>query len=461
LILPNSPTYVIAAYGILKIGAIIVNINVMTQGEELILSLNNSGARVVVTLDLFVQNLFAVAKKAAIERIIIHSVFGLEKKIEREKGVPEPVIFNDLVSAHPREEPPLDCLSEDIALLQYTSGATGTPKAAVLTHRNIVSNLIQINAAMPVEGRGNDAVICIIPFFHVFGTTICLHLSVYKGYRMILVPIFDWSSILSIIEMIETYRPISFPAVPPLWAALVSHPEAEHCPLSSIEVSSSGGAPTPRWVQENYEKLTGKKIVEAYGLSESASTTHMNPLHDVVPGSIGIPIPDTEAKIVDIETGERECPVGEIGELVIRGPQIMQGYWGNPELTAKALREGWLYTGDLARVDKKGYFYIVDRRDDLIISSGYNVYPSDVENVLNKHPRVKEAAVVGVPDAVRGETIRAFVVTEEEGGVDTKELLAYCRQNLPTFKVPKSIVFRDEIPRNPAGKPVRRILKGQ
>jgi long-chain acyl-CoA synthetase len=459
LILPNSPTYVIAAYGIMKMGALIVNINVMTQGEELIQSLNDSGSRAAITLDLFVQNVFVVAKKTILERIIIHSVFGLEKKMDLEAGVPEPLIFNDLVAAQSKEEPELACSGEDIAVLQYTSGATGSPKAAALTHQNIVSNVIQIDGAMSTGDLGNGAVICIIPFFHVFGMTICLHLSVYKGYRMVLVPIFDWSSILSLMEMIEKYRPISFPAVAPLWAALVSYPEADQFPLSSIKIPSGGGAPMPLWVQENFEKLTGRKIMEAYGLSEASSTTHMNPVEGVVPGSIGIPIPDTEARIVDIETGEKECPRGEVGELVVKGPQIMKGYWNNPELTAKTLREGWLYTGDLARMDNEGYFYLVDRRDDLIISSGYNIYPSDVEAVLLKHAKVKDAAVIGAPDAVRGQSIKAFVVLEEEGSAGKKELLAFCRKNLSAFKIPKSIVFREEIPRNPAGKPLRRVLR--
>ncbi|MCP4666667.1 MAG: long-chain fatty acid--CoA ligase [Deltaproteobacteria bacterium] len=459
LILPNAPTYVIAAYGAMKMGAVIVNINAMTQGKELIQSLNDSGSRVVVTLDLFVQNVFAVAAKIPLEKIIIHSVFGLEKKMDPEAGVPAPLIFNDLVSAQPKEEPELRCAGEDIAVLQYTSGATGNPKAAVLTHKNIVSNVTQINGAMPVGDLGNEAVICIVPFFHVFGMTVCLHLSVFKGYRMILIPIFDWSSILSLMEMIEKYRPHSFPAVAPLWAALVSHPEAAQFPLSSIEIPSGGGAPMPPWVQENYEKLTGRKIMEAYGLSEASSTTHINPIEHVVPGSIGVPIPDTEAKIVDIETGENECPQGDVGELIVKGPQIMEGYWNDPGLTAKALRGEWLYTGDLARVDHEGYFYIVDRRDDLIISSGYNIYPSDVEAVLMKHPEVKDVAVIGAPDAVRGQSIKAFVVLKEEGGAGKKELLAFCRERLPAYKVPKSIVFRDDIPRNPAGKPLRRVLR--
>jgi long-chain acyl-CoA synthetase len=459
LLLPNTPTSIIACYGILKMGAIVVNINVMTAGEELEGLLNDSGSRMVVTLDLFLQNALRVVGKTRVERIAIHSVFGLEKKITPERGLPDILIFNDLVSSHPTEEPELRCAPENIAVLQYTSGATGTPKAAVLTHKNIVCNVIQVNSAMALEGLENGAVICIIPFFHVFGMTICLHLSIYKGYRMILVPQFDWSAALSLLELIEKYRPVSFPAVPPLWAALVSHPETQQYPLSSIRVPSAGGSPMPDWVQENYERMTGRRIMEAYGLSEASPTTHMNPLDRRVPGSIGRPLPDTEAKIVEIESGDRECPTGEIGELVVRGPQVMQGYWNRPELSAKALRGGWLYTGDLARVDEDGFFYVVDRRDDLIISKGFNVYPSDVERILIRHPKVKEAAVVGKPHDIRGETITAYVVPKEREGVRKTEILEYCRENLPEFKVPRSVVFRDDIPCNPAGKPLRKILR--
>jgi long-chain acyl-CoA synthetase len=410
-------------------------------------------------LDIFVQSALKVFKETPLEQIIIHSVFGMEAKLDLETGIPKPLIFNDLVSSHPWEEPPMAATVDDIAVLQYTSGATGTPKAAVLTHRNIVSNMFQINASMPQHAPENGAVICIIPFFHVFGMTVCMNISVFKGYRMVLLPRFDWSSVLSLMELIEKYRPYSFPAVPSLWAALVSHPEAQYFPLSDIWIPSSGGAPLPAWVQENYESLTGKKIMEAYGLSETASTTHINPLEKGgVTGSIGVPLPGTEAKIVDMETGEKACAVGEVGELIVRGPQVMQGYWKDPELTEKVLKGGWLYTGDLARVDENGFFYVVDRRDDLIISRGYNIYPSEVEKVLTRYPGVKQAAVVGIPDDIRGQSITAFVV-REKSEITKEELLAHCREHLSDYKIPKAIWFRKQIPLNPAGKPLRRILR--
>lgn len=460
LVLPNSPTYVIASYAVLKLGAIVVNINVMSHGDELVSFINDSGSRVVITLDIFVQNVLGIVKKTCLEEIVIHSVFGLEKKLEIEEGVPEIRIFGDLVEAFSTDDFPLQCSGDDIAILQYTSGSTGTPKAAVLTHRNIVSNVIQISNWNRTETPSNPAVICIIPFFHVFGMTICLHLSVYKAYRMILLPMFDWSSIIDLLNIIKDYRPVSFPAVPALFAALVSHPEAVAYRLSSIEIASAGGAPLPLWVQEKYEKLTGRKLAVAYGLSEASSSTHISPfLGGAAAGSIGVPLPDTDARIVDLETGKVDCPDGEIGELIVKGPQVMQGYWNSPDQTEKALRRGWLYTGDLARMDENGYFHIVDRKDDLIISSGFNVYPSEVENVLIRHSGVKDAGVIGAPDRIRGASIVAYVVMEEGKSFDRKGLLAHCREHLPEFKVPRRINQREEIPYNRVGKPLRRVLR--
>ena len=462
IILPNSPTYVIASYAILKIGAIVVNINVMSHGDELVTFINDSDSKIVITLDIFLKNVLGIIKKTGVEKIIFHSAYGLEKKIELEKGSPVLEPFNALVEANSKENFPLACSSNDIAVLQYTSGSTGTPKAAVLTHRNIVSNIMQVNSWDRVSTRGNSAVICIIPFFHVFGMTICLHLSVFKGYRMILLPMFDWSSIIDLLKMVKDYRPISFPAVPALFAALVSHPEAAKYSLSSIEIASGGGAPLPVWVQEKYETLTGKKIAASYGLSEASSATHISPFQgEAALGSIGLPLPDTDAKIVDIKTGKKDCPPGEIGELIIKGPQIMQGYWKNPKKTGKVLRGGWLYTGDLARMDENGFFYILDRKDDLIITSGFNVYPSDVEKVLIKHPGVKDVAVIGAPDRIRGESIVAYVVMNERESFDRKNLLDHCREHLPEFKVPRIIMQREEIPYNRVGKPLRKILRDE
>jgi long-chain acyl-CoA synthetase len=461
LLLVNSPIYVIAFFAALKIGAVVANLSVGIQGEELIRCLNESGAKGVVTMDLFAQNIYKVIKNTKVKTVILHSVMGLEKKMRFEEGVPQPQLFQEvLAAARNTEEPAVQVSPGDVAVLQYTSGSTGAPKAATLTHANLVASVLQSAAWMGMSA-GNAAVMCVIPFFHVFGMSACLLLSVFKGYRMVLLPRIDLMDILSLMKTIETYRPISFPAVPSLWGAILSlPPEAARNQLSSIQVATSGGAPLPSWAHEKFENLTGRKMMEAYGLSEASSATHFTPYPRGGPrGSVGVPLPDTEARIMDIETGEKECPAGEIGELVVKGPQIMRGYWNNQDLTSAALRKGWFYTGDLARMDQDGFFYIVDRKDDLIISSGFNVYPSQIEEVLEKHPKIREAAVIGAPDRIKGQAIVAVIVLREGMQGDKEEFLNYCKENMPDYRMPKTILFRDAIPRNPAGKILKRVLK--
>jgi long-chain acyl-CoA synthetase len=461
-LLVNSPVYAIAFFAVLKIGAIVVNLNVGIQGEELTRCLNESGAKVVVTLDLFGQNIYKVIKNTRLKTVILHSVMGLEKKMRFEESVPQPQLFQELLAgARDTQEPAVQVSPEDVAVLQYTSGSTGAPKAATLTHANLIASVLQTDTWMGIENAGNAAVMCVIPFFHVFGMSACLLLSVCKGYRMILLPRIDLMDMLSLIKTIETYRPISFPAVPSLWMAILSlPPEKARDQISSIQVATSGGASLPAWAHEKFEILTGRKMMEAYGLSEATSATHFTPYPRGGPrGSIGVPLPDTEARIMDIETGERECPVSEVGELAVKGPQIMQGYWNSKDLTSASLRDGWFYTGDLARMDQEGFFYIVDRKDDLILSSGFNVYPSQIEEVLEKHPKIKEAAVIGVPDRIKGQAILAVIVLREGMKGDKEEFLTYCKENMPGYRMPKAILLRDALPRNPAGKILRRVLK--
>jgi long-chain acyl-CoA synthetase len=413
-------------------------------------------------LDIFTQNVYQVIKHTGVKTVILHSVFGLEKKISLAEGVPQPQLFGGLLdSVQSAEDPVAQISPEDVAVLQYTSGSTGTPKAATLTHANIVASVVQSDTWMGVTGVGNAAVMCVIPFFHVFGMSACMLVSVLKGYRMVLLPRIDLMDILSLMKLLETYKPISFPAVPSLWTAIMSLlPESARTQLSSIQVAISGGAPLPSSVHDRFEELTGRKIMEAYGLSEASSATHITPYpHGAPRGSIGLPLPDTKAKIMDIETGQRECHVGEVGELVVKGPQIMQGYWNNPDLTAAVLRNGWLFTGDMARVDEDGYFYLVDRKDDLIISNGFNIYPGQIEDVLKRHPKVKDAAVIGIPDRTRGQAIVAVVALKEGLGGNKEEFLKYCKENMPNYRLPKTILIRDAIPRDPAGKLLRRILR--
>jgi long-chain acyl-CoA synthetase len=462
LILVNSPTYVIAFFAALKLGIIVANFSVGTQGEELARCLNSSGATAVVTLDIFAPNLYSVVKNTGVKTVFLHSVFGLEKKIPIEDGMPKPqVLLEALASVENAAEPVVEISPSDVAVLQYTSGSTGAPKAATLTHSNIVASVLQSDIWMGISGAGNAAVMCVIPFFHVFGMSACLLISVLKGYRMILLPRMDFMDILSLVKMLETYRPISFPAVPSLWSAIVSiPPEVAKTHLSSIRVAISGGAPLPTSVHDRFEELTGTKIMEAYGLSEASSATHITPYpHGAPRGSIGLPLPDTDVRIMDMKTGLSECNVGEVGELVVKGPQIMQGYWNDNELTAAVLRNGWLYTGDMARMDEEGYFTLVDRKDDLIISNGFNVYPGQIEDVLKRHPKIKDAAVIGIPDRVKGQAIIAVIALKEGLLGDKKEFLDYCKENMPDYRLPKTILLRGDIPRDPAGKLLRRILK--
>jgi long-chain acyl-CoA synthetase len=462
LLLVNSPTYVFAFFAVVKLGAVVVNLSMGIQGEELARCLNDSGAKAVVTLDLFVQGVYAVIKKTGVKAVILHSVFGLEKGMVLEPGVPQPLLFQDLVaSAGTAEEPAIHVSPGDVAVLQYTSGSTGAPKAASLTHKNVVASVLQSDNWVGISDAGNAAVLCLIPFFHVFGMSACLLISVLRGYRMVLLPRIDLMDILSLMETLKTYRPISFPAVPSLWAAILTlPPEVAREHLSPIRMATSGGAPLPQWAHERFEELTGRRIVEAYGLSEASSATHFAPYPRGGPiGSIGVPLPDTEAKIVDRETGNTEAGAGEIGELVVRGPQIMRGYWNNEALTSSALRKGWLYTGDLARMDQDGFFYLVDRKDELIISSGFNIYPGEIEEVLRKHPKVKDAAAVGVPDRIKGQAVVAVIALKPGVQADKQELLKYCKDNMPDYRLPRAILFKEEIPRDPAGKILRRMVR--
>jgi len=461
-LLVNSPTYVIAFFAVLKIGAVVVNLNVGIYGEELARCLKESGARIVVTLDLFAQGVYAVIKDTEVKTVILHSVFGMEKNMSLEQGAPPPRIFQEvLASGGSAEEPGAHVSPGDVAVLQYTSGSTGAPKAAILTHSSIVSAVLQSDVWVGIKDAGNAALMCVIPFFHVFGMSACLLISVLNGYRMVLLPRIDLMDILSLVKILETYRPISFPAVPSLWAAILSlPPEAAGNQISSIRVATSGGAPLPPWVHERFQELTGRRIAEAYGLSEASSATHFTPFPAGGPeGSIGLPLPDTDARVMDIEKGERECGTGEVGELVVKGPQIMQGYWSRKELTSASLRDGWLYTGDLVRMDQDGFFYLVDRKDDLIISSGFNIYPTEIEEVLKRHPKVRDAAVLGVPDRIKGQSILAVIALKEGMAGDKEEFLAYCKENVPDYRMPRTILLRDEIPRDPAGKILRRVLR--
>lgn len=469
LVLPNTPTYVMAFYALMRLGAVAVNVSPGSQGSELAHILRDSGAIALVTLDVFLPGLYKALPGSAVRHLFITSLQGLEKRLPLPEGVPPPRPFEELLRppGGPAQPAPAEIAvgADELAVLQYTSGSTGVPKAVMLSHRGVLASVAQSDVWMSERQPPNVAVLCVIPFFHVFGLTIGLNLGIAKAYRLILIPRLDALDLVPLIRLIEAEKPVSLPAVPSLWAALLSHPGVTAEVLRPVRVPSSGGAPLPAWVQEKFRALTGRPIYEAYGLSEASGATHCAPFPEGAPlGSIGRPLGAIEARLLDPSDadGEREVPPDQpdaVGELVVRGEPVMMGYFQNPELTARVLRGGWLRTGDLARRDADGFYYVVDRKDDLIITSGYNLYPSEIEAVILRHPAVKDVAVVGVPDRLRGQVARAHVVLKEGAAVSADELLALCRDNLSPHKVPRFVVFTDSVPRNPAGKTVRKGLR--
>jgi long-chain acyl-CoA synthetase len=366
--------------------------------------------------------------------------------------------YADLLQEGKSQAPPVVPVDPDeVALLQYTGGTTGFSKGAMLTHYNLVSDVVQCVSWNVGAERGKERMLAVLPFFHVYGMTVAMNEAIYLAATIILLPRFQVDDCL---EAINAYQPTRFPGVPTMYIALVNHPKVKDYKISSIKVCSSGSAPMPVEALRKFEELTGGKISEGYGLTEASPVTHANPFSGQRKiGSIGLPRPDTDAKIADLETGEKDLPPGEEGELCIRGPQVMKGYWNRPEESAKSLRDGWLYTGDIARMDEEGYFYIADRKKDMIICGGYNVYPREVEETLYLNPKVLEASVLGIPDPYRGETVKAFIVLKPGKKATGEEMIEFCRENLARFKVPTVIEFRDELPKSHVGKVLKKVLR--
>jgi long-chain acyl-CoA synthetase len=348
---------------------------------------------------------------------------------------------------------------EDIAVLQYTGGTTGVSKGVMLTHRNLICNTYQcMEFAIGME-YGLERILTILPVFHVYGMTNCVNFAIAIAATQILMPRFDVEKTL---EAVKQHQPTWFPGVPTMFMAINNFPRVEEYReyFAAMKGFSSGSAPLPLEVAQRFTKVTkGSNLIEGYGLSETSPTTHSNPMdRPNKQGSIGLPMPDTDCLIMDLETGTKEMPVGELGEICIKGPQVMKGYWNKPEETAKTLREGWLYTGDIGKMDEDGYFYVVDRKKDIIIAGGYNIYPRDIEEVLFEHPKVKEAVIAGVPDHYRGETVKAYIVLEPGEQATELELIDYCRTKLAAFKIPRVVEFREALPRTIVGKVLRRQL---
>jgi long-chain acyl-CoA synthetase len=471
LMLPNCPQFVIAFYGALRIGAIPVNTNPMYVSREMKEQFEDSACETVVLLDQFFPRLREVHAATQVRRVIVVDVAEtlpwyarlLVHAAQRRKGehvrippAPDTHFFRDLLRAYPPTPPGADLKPTDIALLQYTGGTTGTPKAAMLTHRNLVANSLQASAWFPRAVAGREIFLGAIPFFHVYGLTSVLLFGVAVGAEIVMIP--RPRPVDIVLEAIQRFRATLFPGVPTLYAAINEHPRAGEYDLRSGALCVSGAAPLPREVFERFEALTGGRLVEGYGLTETSPFTHCAPLFGARrPGSIGLPLPDTEARIVDMTTGE-PLPSGEDGELEVRGPQVMLGYWNRPEETDEVLHDGWLRTGDVGHMDSEGYFYVVDRRKDMIDASGFKVLPREVEEVVLMHPKVREAVVAGVPDAYRGETVKAFVVLRAGEASSEEEIVEFCRLHLAAFKVPRKVEFRAELPKSMVGKYLRRVL---
>ena len=468
--LPNSPQFIISFYGALKAGAVVVPTNPLYTPDELARQVNDSGAKTLVCLSRFWPTVETARSKMMATNIIVTSIkdyFPLLTKalftIAREKKDghranlpvdPEVRRWTDFMAAGPSRPSPVSVASSDLAVLQYTGGTTGVPKGAMLSHGNLVSNALMVKSWSKAR-EAQEIMLGVIPFFHVYGLTVGMNMSVASAASMVLLPRFD---LIDVLKTIDKERPTLFPGVPTMYIAINNHKGVKDYDLRSVRACISGAAPLPLEVSKTFEALSGGKLVEGYGLSEASPVAASNPLNGERREGIGLPFPDTLMRLVDIETGEREVALGDPGEITIHGPQVMQGYWQRPADTESVIRNGWLYTGDIGVMDAEGYFKIVDRKKDMIIASGFKIYPREVEEVVYAHPKVKEAVVVGIPDKYRGETVKLYVVVKEGETLTAEELHAYCKEHLTNYKRPAMIEFRDSLPKTMIGKMLRRVL---
>jgi long-chain acyl-CoA synthetase len=475
ILLPNVIPCVVAYYAILQVGGIVVMNNPLYSDRELEHQFNDSGSKLLVTLDLLVARMVKLREKTGIKTIVYTSIgdylpfakrllFPLVAKKRNLAADVQPapgvLKFKDLLDKT-QPAPGLETLTmDDVAMYQYTGGTTGVSKGVMLTHRNLSYQIQQITAWFPGFRRGQEMMLGALPFFHVFGMSVSMNFAVSMGWGNILVPKPQPEPLL---ETITKFKPTFAPLVPTMYIGMLNHPDLANSDLTSIKGCFSGSAPLPLEVINDFQKRTGSIIVEGFGLTESTPVTHINPFNGTrKQGSIGVPIPDTECRIVSIEDHVTDMPVGEAGELIIRGPQVMKGYLGRPDETAKTLTpDGWLHTGDVAKMDEEGYFYIVDRMKDMILCGGYNVYPRDIDEVLYENPKVQEACCVGIPHPTRGEAVKAFVVLKQGQTATQEELIAYCATKLAAYKLPVAVEFREDLPKSTVGKILRKDLRAE
>src|SRR3989441_1571839 len=483
--LPNIPQFPIAFYGALRAGAVVVPTNPLYTEREMQHQLADSGARVMIMLDTFYPVVRAVRAKTALEHVIVTSpadflppvlrtlyplsqrnARNLEPRLTKQEIQQDASLHSMNIILRPRTKGAVEVFNlpvrsspDDLAVLQYTGGTTGLSKGAMLTHRNLLANAFQTHHWAPKAHEADEVTLCVAPFFHSYGLTVGMNLSILAAATMVFLPLFKARDV---VKTISRYHPTLMPGIPTMYLAIMREAGKRSEQLSSIKYCISGAAPLPAKVRMDFEAITHSKLVEGYGLSEAGPVTHCNPLNgDIRDGSIGLPLPNVDAAILDQKTGV-PVPVGQEGEIAVKGPNIMQGYWKREGETAGIFVNGWMRTGDIGKMDEDGYFYVLDRAKDMIVASGFNVYPREVEEVLFLHPSVQEAAVIGVPDEYRGETVAAFVVLKpgiEASEATRQDILTYCKQNLTPYKVPKILEFRESLPKSLIGKVLRRELK--
>ena len=470
IVLPNMPQVIIAAYAVFKLGGVVVMNNPLYTETELAHQLNDSDSKMAIIMDLLVPRFLNLKEKTGIETIISCHIRDylpfpkkqlfpfVKKKMHRKHDPAEGVLeFMDLIKRYPPDPPKTEVLFEDLAALLYTGGTTGVSKGVVLTHANCSICVQQLKAWLPDAEDGKDSMLGTFPVFHTAGFTTGMNTAIYRGLTYILIPRPEPGAVL---EMTRKYKPNWFPCVPTIFVGVLAHEDFQKTDFSSVKGCLSGAAPLALETIKQWKAAVGADIVECYGLTETSTLSHANPWGGKAKaGSVGVPVPDTDCRIVDVDTGTKDMPLGESGEVLLKGPQVTSGYYQQPEETADTIRDGWLYTGDIGYMDDDGYLFIVDRKKDMIIAGGYNIYPRDIDEVLFEHPKIREACTIGVPDAYRGETVKAFVVPETGETITQDEVRAWCKEKLASYKVPKQVEFMDELPKSAIGKVLRRKLK--
>lgn len=473
ILLPNMIPTVVAYYAVLRLGAIVVMNNPLYTDRELEHQFNDSGSTVLIAMDLLANRMIDLRPRTKIRQIVVASIgdylpfpkSALFPLVAKKKGLaadvkeaPEVYRWKDCMKRFEATPPTVELTTDDVAAYQYTGGTTGVSKGAMLSHKNLCY-MVQMYWTWLRPEKGREVALSAPPIFHVLGMSAAMNLPLSMGASAVLVPKPQPAELL---EAVRKYRPTMSPLVPTMYIGMLQHPDLAKTDMTCFKVITSGGASLPVEVLQQFKDLTGVDINEGFGMTETSPQTHLNPIKGrKKPGSIGLPYPDTDVKIVDIETGTKEMPAGEPGEMIFRGPQITKGYLNRPDETAKSIKDGWLYSGDIAYMDEEGYFYIVDRKKDLIISSGYNVYPRDVEEVFYQHPAVDKVAVIGIPDAKRGENVKAFVTLKEGQNATPDELMKYCIEKLAKYKWPSEIEIRRELPVSNVGKILKKELRAE